>query len=188
MLLDLEPRVINSIMTSPYSRLYNPENVYVSREGGGAGNNWASGFSQSAELKEKLFDILDREVEGSESLEGFIMCHSIAGGTGSGMGSYMLEQLNDHYPRKLIQTYSVFPNLAEISDVVVQPYNSLLTLRRLTQHADSVVVLDNTALHSIATDRLHLDNPTFAQINQLVSKVSCSFLCVFACFNRLMYV
>ena len=30
------------------------------------------------------------------------------------------------------------------------------------------VVLDNTALHRIATDRLHVENPTFAQINHLV--------------------
>jgi len=42
--------------------------------------------------------------------QGFVLCHSIAGGTGSGMGSYLLEQLNDRYPKKLIQTYSVFPN------------------------------------------------------------------------------
>ena len=45
-LLDLEPRVINSIMNSRYANLYNPENVYMSKNGGGAGNNWASGFSQ----------------------------------------------------------------------------------------------------------------------------------------------
>ncbi|CAE1300017.1 TUBG [Acanthosepion pharaonis] len=83
----------------------------------------------------------------------------------------MLEKLNDRFPKKLIQTYSVFPNLDEISDVVVQPYNSLLTLKRLTQNADCVVVLDNTALHRIACDRLHIENPTFAQINSLVSTV-----------------
>jgi len=41
--LDLEPRVINAILSSPYKGLYNPENFYVSAEGGGAGNNWASG-------------------------------------------------------------------------------------------------------------------------------------------------
>lgn len=43
--LDLEPRVINAILSSPYKGLYNPENFYVSAEGGGAGNNWASGES-----------------------------------------------------------------------------------------------------------------------------------------------
>lgn len=170
-LIDLEPRVINSIFNSQYCNLYNRENVFKSEHGGGAGNNWASGYGQGEKLQEGVFDIIEREAEGSDSLEGFVMCHSIAGGTGSGMGSYILERLNDRFPKKLIQTYSVFPNLEETSDVVVQPYNSLLTLRRLTQNADCVVVLDNTALHRIATDRLHLKQPSFTQINQLVSKV-----------------
>lgn len=50
------------------------------------------------------------------------------------------------------------------SDVVVQPYNSMLTLKRLTSCADCVVVLDNTALNRIATDRLHIEvrNSVFA--------------------------
>ena len=56
----------------------------------------------------------------SDSLEGFTLCHSIAGGTGSGMGSYLLEAINDRFPKKLVQTYSVFPNQSESSDVVVQ--------------------------------------------------------------------
>lgn len=47
----------------------------------------------------------DREAGYSDSLEGFVLCHSIAGGTGSGMGSYMLEALNDRFPKKLVQTY-----------------------------------------------------------------------------------
>lgn len=64
--------------------------------------------------------------------------HSIAGGTGSGLGSYILERMNDRFPKKLIQTYSVFPDTQSV-DVVVNPYNSLLTMRRLTQNADSVV-------------------------------------------------
>jgi len=55
------------------------------------------------------------------------------------MGSYLLERLNDRYPKKLIQTYSVFPNQLVTSDVIVQPYNSLLTLKRLTLNADCVV-------------------------------------------------
>lgn len=170
-LLDLEPRVINTIMNSPYSNLYNPENIYLSKHGGGAGNNWASGYGQAEGLYEEVFDIIDREADGSDSLEGFVLCHSIAGGTGSGMGSYILERLNDRFPKKLIQTYSVFPNLDEMSDVVVQPYNSILTLKRLTQNADCVVVLDNTALNRIAAERLHIEAPSFEQINQLVSTV-----------------
>jgi tubulin gamma len=66
-----------------------------------------------------------------------------------------------------VQTYSVFPNAQE-GDVVVQPYNALLTLKRLANHADSVVVLDNGALARINADRLHLQTPSFDQTNQLV--------------------
>ncbi|KAG2935458.1 Tubulin gamma chain [Phytophthora cactorum] len=88
------------------------------------------------------------------------------------MGSYLLENLNDHFPKKLIQTYSVFPNQSDFqSDVVVQPYNSLLTMKRLVLNADSVVVLDNTALNRIAVERLRVENPTVSQLNSLVSTV-----------------
>ena len=40
-----------------------------------------------------------------DSLEGFTVCHSIAGGTGSGLGSWLLEELNQRFPKKLVQTY-----------------------------------------------------------------------------------
>ncbi|KZS99179.1 gamma tubulin [Sistotremastrum niveocremeum HHB9708] len=169
-LVDLEPRVINNILASPYRGLYNPENIYLSKDGGGAGNIWAQGFSAGERIYEDVMEMVDREAEGSDSLEGFMLLHSIAGGTGSGVGSYFLERLNERFPKKLIQTYSVFPDSAQ-SDVVVQPYNSLLTLKRLANNADSVVVLDNGALGRIAADRLHVQNPSLDQTNQLVSTV-----------------
>lgn len=46
--------------------------------------------------------MVEREAEGSDSLEGFILTHSIAGGTGSGLGSFVLEKLNDRFPKKII--------------------------------------------------------------------------------------
>jgi len=172
LLMDLEPRVINTIKSSAYSNLFNPENIFCSTEGGGAGNNWAVGYSAAERVQEEIFEMIDREADGSDSLEGFVMIHSIAGGTGSGMGSYLLEHISDRYPKKLTQTYSVFPLMSsDTSDVVVQPYNSVLTLKRLALNADCVIVLDNTALNRIAVDRLKLVNPTFSQTNNLVSTV-----------------
>ena len=100
-----------------------------------------------------------------------MLLHSIAGGTGSGLGSFLLEKLNDRFPKKLIQTYSVFPDTITPGEVVVQPYNSMLALRRLTQQADSVVVLDNGALSRIAADTLHTHEPSFQSTNRLVSTV-----------------
>ena len=73
--------------------------------------------------------------------------------------------------RVLAALQSVFPNTQETADVVVQPYNSILSLKRLTLNADAVVVLDNTALNRIATDRLHIDQPSVSDTNSIVSTV-----------------
>lgn len=85
-LVDLEPRVptsfnatrsfpnlplqvINNILTSPYANLYNPENIFVSKDGGGAGNNWAQGHAAGERIYEEVMEMIDREAEGSDSLE-----------------------------------------------------------------------------------------------------------------------
>ena len=80
LLMDLEPRVIHSIQNSDYGKVFNPENFFLSTDGGGAGNNWASGYFHANRVNEELMDMINREADGSESLEGFVLCHSIAGG------------------------------------------------------------------------------------------------------------
>lgn len=44
MLVDLEPRVINGILSSDYGKLYNQENIFLGPEGSGAGNAWTRGY------------------------------------------------------------------------------------------------------------------------------------------------
>ena len=106
----MEPGVVkNRLGRSAHRNLFNPENIFNAQSG--AGNNWAKGFQGGETHGHEILDMVMREADNSDSLEGFILSHSIAGGTGSGMGSYLLEQLNDQFPKKLIQTYSVFPDL-----------------------------------------------------------------------------
>lgn len=116
-------------------------------------------------------EIIDREAEGADSLCGFNLTHSIAGGTGSGLGSMLLEVLSERYPKKLLQTYSVFPN-PNASDIVTQPYNSILTLRRLTEFADSTIVIDNSALDRI-TEKFEKVQ-SIAEANSVISQVMCA--------------
>lgn len=126
--------------------------------------------------------------------QGFLLCHSIAGGTGSGLGSFLLERLQERFPKKLLTTFSVFPNTEEVSDVVVQPYNSILSMKRLAEHADCTVasclpltaidtnvfylqvLMDNAAVNRIASEKLHVANPNFAQANQLVLLICLSLV------------
>lgn len=62
-------QVINNILTGPYANLYNPENIYISKDGGGAGNNWAQGHAAGERIYEEVMEMIDREAEGSDSLE-----------------------------------------------------------------------------------------------------------------------
>ena len=62
-------KVINGILSSPFANLYNPENIFVSKDGGGAGNNWAQGYSAGERIYEEVMEMVDREAEGSDSLE-----------------------------------------------------------------------------------------------------------------------
>lgn len=170
-LVDLEPRVINSITQIG---LFNHENIFVSNEGGGAGNNWANGYLFGKNKKNEIFEIIQREAENSDLLEAFQLFHSIAGGTGSGMGSCILEELRDDFPKKIIQSTAVFPNNDEVSEVVVQPYNSILTLKRLNKYCDSVIVMDNEALGRISSESLRIKHPSYNTINSLISTVLCA--------------
>ena len=59
---DLGRRVINSIQTSDMRNLFNPENVFLSGDGGGAGNNWANGYTKGDEIAEELIDMIGEQV------------------------------------------------------------------------------------------------------------------------------
>lgn len=170
-LLDLEPRVVSTI-TAQRPHFFAAENIFTGGDGGGAGNVWASGYQKGKEHRETLLETVQREAESSDLLDGFVLFHSVGGGTGSGLGSFMLEELRDKLPKKTIQTVSVFPNNEEVSDSVVQPYNTVLSLRRLKECADGVLAMDNGALMRMVGDALKVAMPTFTHINQLASVVA----------------
>jgi tubulin epsilon len=91
-----------------------------------------------------LMERVRRPVEACDSLQSFLLLHSLGGGTGSGLGSYLLGALADEYPDVFRFTASVFP--ADDDDVVTSPYNATLSAAALIQHADAVLPVDNGAL------------------------------------------
>lgn len=61
--------MISGILSGPYKNLYNPENVYTSKDGGGAANNWQLGHKSAESIRDELIEMIDREADGSDSLE-----------------------------------------------------------------------------------------------------------------------
>lgn len=55
---------------------------------------------------------------------------TVAGGTGAGTGTLLLAKLRDEYPDSMMVSYPVFPS-AKVSEVVVEPYNAMLSIQKL---------------------------------------------------------
>merc|ERR1712187_733438 len=85
-LMDLEPGTMDSVRAGPFGQLFRPDNFVFGQTG--AGNNWAKGhYTEGAELIDSVLDVVRKEAEGCDCLQGFQMVHSLGGGTGSGMGT-----------------------------------------------------------------------------------------------------
>ena len=83
-LFDLEPGVIDAVRASPLGELFRPDNLV--NQNAGAGNNWAKGhYTEGAEMIDQVLDATRKEAENTNCLQGFQICHSVGGGTGSGI-------------------------------------------------------------------------------------------------------
>ena len=60
-------------------------------------------------------------------LKGFVMCHSIAGGTGSGMGSYLLEKLNDRYSKGFLGMQIITANETKLEISALSSLDSFIS-------------------------------------------------------------
>ncbi len=85
-LVDLEPGTMDAVRAGPFGQLFRPDNFVFGQSG--AGNNWAKGhYTEGAELVDQVLDVVRREAEGCDCLQGFQITHSLGGGTGAGMGT-----------------------------------------------------------------------------------------------------
>jgi tubulin beta len=174
-LVDLEPGVLDSIRASPSGQLFRPDSFVWGQSG--AGNNWAKGhYTEGAELIDSVLDVVRKEAEGCDCLQGFQVTHSLGGGTGSGMGTLLVSKIREEYPDRMLATFSVFPS-PKVSDTVVEPYNATLSVHQLVENSDEVMVIDNEALYHICNKVLKLSTPTYADLNHLVSTAMSGITC-----------
>ena len=144
LLIDMECGPLQETMRSPLGSLFD-ETQFV-MDVYGSGNNFAHGhYFYGPRYRDKFEEGVRRNAEQCDSLQTFLVTHSLGGGTGSGVGSYVLSLLDDLYPEIYRFSACVFPS-EENNDVVTSPYNSILATRQLIEHADCVLPIDNQAL------------------------------------------
>jgi tubulin beta len=174
-LMDLEPGTMDSVRAGPYGQIFRPDNFVFGQTG--AGNNWAKGhYTEGAELIDSVLDVVRKEAESCDCLQGFQICQSMGGGTGSGMGTLLISKVREEYPDRMMCTYSVIPS-PKVSDTVVEPYNATLSVHQLVENADECFLFDNEALYDICFRTLKLTTPTFGDLNHLVSAVMSGITC-----------
>jgi tubulin epsilon len=146
-LVDMECGPLQETMRSDLGSLFD-ETQFV-MDVSGAGNNFAHGHCHyGPQYREKLTESLRRTLEHCDAVQSFLVLHSLGGGTGSGVGTYMLGLVEDLFPDVYRFAVSVYPS--EDDDVVTSPYNSILATRQLIDHADCVFPLNNSALSAFA--------------------------------------
>ncbi|KAJ9573858.1 hypothetical protein L9F63_008782 [Diploptera punctata] len=168
-LVDTEQKVINDIKKkqSGLHWEYNSNNV-ISSKGGGTGNNWAFGYGKKGpELKETVLECVRKNIEDCDMLHGFVNILSCAGGTGSGVGSYIIEELYSEYPSKLFISSVVLPYSA--GEVITQNYNTVLTLAKLYDVTDMFIVFSNDQLHKMSNSLLKKDSVILQDLNDLIA-------------------
>ncbi|PSR74248.1 hypothetical protein PHLCEN_2v9992 [Hermanssonia centrifuga] len=101
--VDLEASVLDRIRSGKIGSLFRPDTFLAGSTG--AGNNWAKGFyTEGAEMIESVLEMMRRQSENCDALQGFQMIHSLGGGTGAGLGSLMLS--------KFREVVSLFPTMS----------------------------------------------------------------------------
>lgn len=188
-LVDMEEGVLNSLLKSEIGELF--DNHQLIKDVSGAGNNWANGFYEygkqySPIIIEKVRTVL----ELCDSPQCFMLTHSIGGGTGSGLGSFILKTLGEAYNDIFKFTVSVFPSKDD--DVITSPYNAVLSLNQLINHADCVLPIDNQSLLEICqnvekeskkTKKTIIENQDkvkkkpYDQMNNIISHLLCDLTC-----------
>jgi len=174
-LVDLEPGVMETIQATPFGNLFRPDNFVFGTSG--AGNNWAKGhYTEGAEMVEQVLEVVRKEAENCDCLQGFQLTHSLGGGTGSGLGTLLISKIREQYPDRMMCTFSVVPS-PKVSDTVVEPYNAILSFHQLVENSDEVFCIDNEALYDICHKTLKLSSPTYTDLNGLVSQVMSGITC-----------
>uniref|UniRef100_A0A7N4PNZ4 Tubulin delta chain n=1 Tax=Sarcophilus harrisii TaxID=9305 RepID=A0A7N4PNZ4_SARHA len=169
LLIDMEPKVISqTLLKAAHSGRwkYGQHSHFCQKQG--SGNNWAYGYSvHGPKHKESIMNLIQKEVEKYDSLSGFSTIMSMAGGTGSGLGAFLTQNLRDTYPNSFIINQIIWPY--GTGEVIVQNYNSVLTLSHLYRSSDALLVHENDVVYKICAKLMNIKQISFRDINQVIA-------------------
>lgn len=102
--------------------------------------------------------------------QGFLIFHSLGGGTGSGFASLLFNRLSDDYRKRTKIEMCVFP-APRLASAVVEPYNAILSTHACIELTEVCFLMDNEAVWDICHRNLDIRRPTYTNINRILAQV-----------------
>ena len=175
-LVDMESKAVQQTLGEAAKTgrwAYDANSVYSQKRG--SGNNWANGYHvRGPTAAESILDMVQSQAEKCDQLSGIVVLMSVAGGTGSGVGSYLTECIRDRFRSNTLLNVVVWPYTS--GEVIVQDYNAVLTTKHLQDSSDCVVILQNDQLQNAASKLLLLKDTSFSDLNRIISHSLAGFL------------
>jgi tubulin alpha len=107
--LDLEPTVVDEVRTGSYRQLFHPNQLISAKED--AANNFARGhYTVGKDVIDLALDRIRKMTDNCSGLQGFMIFKALGGGTGSGLGSLLLERLSVDYGKKSKIGFNIYPS------------------------------------------------------------------------------
>ncbi|KAI8809333.1 Tubulin/FtsZ, GTPase domain-containing protein [Cladochytrium replicatum] len=138
---------------------------YVENGSYGRANNWAEGYWGQSNAQ-PVIDILRRTCEQNEK-SYCMLAHSTAGGTGSGFGSHLLEEIRDQFPRLTIMDLAITPFSS--GETALQHYNTVLSLSWAHRYADMVTVFSNDSVMAALARRAPKARISMGEVNKYIA-------------------
>ncbi|XP_078579162.1 tubulin delta chain-like isoform X1 [Branchiostoma floridae x Branchiostoma japonicum] len=161
--VDSEPKVLRRLGLALKKKNLEEANLIAGKRG--RGTNWALGYhgvrrSEGCMLLGQTVEAVRREVEQCDCFSGMVVMHSLSGGTGSGLGAHVIENLKDHFPIPYLMSVAVAPHAGGESPL--QHYNCLLCLSWVQQYTDAILLFNNDdVLYQVQ----HQQNSSKAQVS-----------------------
>ncbi|CAF0911737.1 unnamed protein product [Brachionus calyciflorus] len=164
--IDLDSNVLENIKQSSLNKLFKTEDMIYSNEG--TGNCFPFGHYLSNEIVDKALERIRKKVEGCDKFHGFNLIYSLAGGTGSGLGTKLYEKLCTEYKSKC-NSFNVIPHEKTKSNCL-EVFNSTLALHHNIEYSNFILLYDNNALINACLSRMHIKSPNINNLNSLISR------------------
>ncbi|KAI4816057.1 hypothetical protein KUCAC02_006173 [Chaenocephalus aceratus] len=168
-LIDMEPKVINqSISRAARSGMWRYGETSHFSQKQGSGNNWANGFCVHGPAhREVVEELVRREVERCDRLSGLLAMMVWQGGRAPESVPMLLSVSETSTLSPSSSTTS--PGRTGPESVIVQNYNSVLTLAHLYQLSDAILVHENDTVHQICSQLLNIKHISFADVNSVIA-------------------